>query len=286
MRATELVHPEDRARVEAQLAALVQTVTVTEPIQFRVEHTDGTYRYAEAVVSNLRDNPSVAGYVGNLRDITERKEAESQLLHVALHDPLTGLPNRTLILDRADQMLVRARGASTGPWRRCSSTSTTSRTSTTPWATTPATRCSRPWRTGSSASCAKATRSGGSAATSSSSWPKGRRWGPGPEMVAERLHDVLREPFRIEGYDHGPSHRDRQHRHRRRAAQLGLGAAARRRHRPVPGQGTGQEPLGAVPARDADRRARPHRARGRPAHRPWPRSSSSSSTSPSSTSTT
>ena len=85
------------------------TVAVTEPIQFRVEHTDGTYRYAEAVVSNLRDNPSVAGYVGNLRDITERKEAESQLLHVALHDPLTGLPNRTLILDRADQMLVRSR---------------------------------------------------------------------------------------------------------------------------------------------------------------------------------
>ena len=61
MRATELVHPEDRPRVEAQLAALVQTVTVTEPIQFRVEHADGTYRYAEAVVSNLRDNPSVAG---------------------------------------------------------------------------------------------------------------------------------------------------------------------------------------------------------------------------------
>ena len=38
MRASELVHPEDRPRVEAQLAALVDVVTVTEPIQFRVEH--------------------------------------------------------------------------------------------------------------------------------------------------------------------------------------------------------------------------------------------------------
>src|SRR5579864_4395368 len=109
LRATDLVHPEDRPRVESQLAALVQTELVTDPVQFRVEHADGTYRYAEAVVSILRDNPSVGGYVGNLRDITERKEAESQLLHVALHDPLTGLPNRTLILDRADQMLVRSR---------------------------------------------------------------------------------------------------------------------------------------------------------------------------------
>src|ERR1700688_1631158 len=109
MRATELVHPEDRAHVEAQFAALVQTVAVTEPIQFRMDHADGTYRYAEAVVSNLRDNPSVGGYVANLRDITERREAESQLAHAALHDPLTGLPNRKLILDRADQMLIRSR---------------------------------------------------------------------------------------------------------------------------------------------------------------------------------
>ena len=103
------MHPEDRARVEAQLAALLKAVTVTEPIQFRIAHSDGTYRYVEAVVSDLRDNPSVGGYVANLRDITERKEAESQLTHAALHDPLTGLPNRTLIMDRAEQMLVRAR---------------------------------------------------------------------------------------------------------------------------------------------------------------------------------
>src|SRR5580693_1094856 len=45
MRATELVHPEDRSRVEAQLAALVTTVKVTEPVQFRVAHADGTYRH-------------------------------------------------------------------------------------------------------------------------------------------------------------------------------------------------------------------------------------------------
>ncbi len=200
MRATELVHPEDRPRVEAQLAALVQTVTVTEPIQFRVVYSDGTYRFAEAVVSNLRDNPSVAGYVGNLRDITERKEAEFQLLHVALHDPLTGLPNRTLILDRADQMLVRAR------------------------------REYRPVAAlfvdldnfkdindslghdaGDKVLQAVAHRFVGILRESDTVGrlggdefvvlAEGASLGAGPEMVAERLHDALREPFRIEGYD-------------------------------------------------------------------------------------
>jgi diguanylate cyclase (GGDEF)-like protein/PAS domain S-box-containing protein len=200
MRATELVHPEDRARVEAQFAALLQTVIVTEPIQFRMEHADGTYRYAEAVVSNLRDNPSVAGYVANLRDITERKEAESQLAHAALHDPLTGLPNRKLILDRADQMLIRSR------------------------------REYRPVAAlfvdldnfkdindslghdaGDKVLQAVAARFVGILRASDTVGrlggdefvvlAEGVSLGAGPEMVAERLHDTLREPFRIEGYE-------------------------------------------------------------------------------------
>jgi diguanylate cyclase (GGDEF)-like protein/PAS domain S-box-containing protein len=200
MRATDLVHPEDRSRVEVQFATLLQSVTVTEPIQFRMERADGSCRYAEAVVSNLRDNPSVAGYVGNLRDITERKEAEDQLAHAALHDPLTGLPNRTLILDRADQMLVRSR------------------------------REYRPVAAlfidldnfkdindslghdaGDKVLQAVAHRFVGILRASDTVGrlggdefvvlAEGASLGAGPEMVAERLHATLREPFRIEGYD-------------------------------------------------------------------------------------
>ncbi len=63
----------------------------------------------EAVVSDQVARPSVGGYVANIRDITERKKFEALLAHRALHDSLTGLANHQLTLDRADQMLVRAR---------------------------------------------------------------------------------------------------------------------------------------------------------------------------------
>lgn len=45
----------------------------------------------------------------SLRDITDRKEMELQLRHLALHDPLTGLANRTLCLDRVRQAMERSR---------------------------------------------------------------------------------------------------------------------------------------------------------------------------------
>ena len=143
-------------------------------LQFRMVRRDGSRRDVEAVISNQLDRPSVAGYVTNVRDITERKKFEELLSHRALHDPLTGLANRQLILDRADQMLAR-RGAPVPRWPRSSSTSTTSRTPTTPWDTRRATGSSRPSPAGSSGCSAPATRWAGSAATSSSSWPRACR---------------------------------------------------------------------------------------------------------------
>ena len=65
-----------------------------------------------------------------IEDVTERKRAEDQIAHMALHDALTELPNRVLFRERLEQALTPASAAANSS--RCSaSTSTTSRTSTT-----------------------------------------------------------------------------------------------------------------------------------------------------------
>jgi diguanylate cyclase (GGDEF)-like protein/PAS domain S-box-containing protein len=107
-----LVHPEERERVAAQIVSRLENqdrdpLVVATPLQFRMQHADGTWRHVEANVSDLRDRPAVGGYVANLRDITDRTEAQEALEHQALHDPLTGLPNRALLGDRIAQAILR-----------------------------------------------------------------------------------------------------------------------------------------------------------------------------------
>jgi diguanylate cyclase (GGDEF)-like protein/PAS domain S-box-containing protein len=51
----------------------------------------------------------LSGFVVVMRDITALKDTEERLRHLVTHDPLTQLPNRTLVKDRVDQALARAR---------------------------------------------------------------------------------------------------------------------------------------------------------------------------------
>jgi diguanylate cyclase (GGDEF)-like protein len=67
-------------------------------------------RCIEAQVSGIRDDQDrLSGYVLMLRDVTERVKAEEIIRHLAYHDPLTDLPNRTLFHDRLAVELRRAR---------------------------------------------------------------------------------------------------------------------------------------------------------------------------------
>lgn len=77
--AFSLVHPDDRERLLQAFQAVAQTSGVHRPIEFRVLHADGSWRYAEAVANNLLDHPTVAGIVEVLRDVTERHNAEEEL---------------------------------------------------------------------------------------------------------------------------------------------------------------------------------------------------------------
>ena len=71
---------------------------------------DGRVIWISRHARPVRDEQGATlGYEGFLQDITERKETESRLMHQAFHDPLTGLPNRTLFLDHLRLAMERAR---------------------------------------------------------------------------------------------------------------------------------------------------------------------------------
>jgi diguanylate cyclase (GGDEF)-like protein/PAS domain S-box-containing protein len=97
----------------AALTKLCGTAS-TASTELRLRHRDGRQRTCEVHATNLRDDPAWEGIVLNIWDLSERKALEERLRHQAFHDALTGLPNRALVLDRADIMLARARrGAGT-----------------------------------------------------------------------------------------------------------------------------------------------------------------------------
>jgi diguanylate cyclase (GGDEF)-like protein/PAS domain S-box-containing protein len=74
-----LVHPDDRARVQAVFDALSQAAAVPHAVEFRLHHRTGSWRAFEAIGTNLLDDPSVGGIVINSREITERQQAEEAL---------------------------------------------------------------------------------------------------------------------------------------------------------------------------------------------------------------
>ena len=103
-----VVHEDDLPLVESTFDAIAAGAALEGPILFRCRHADGTMRWVEGTIKNLRDDPSVGGIVVNGRDITPRIEAEERLAHLARHDPLTELPNRAAVLEDLGRALARA----------------------------------------------------------------------------------------------------------------------------------------------------------------------------------
>jgi diguanylate cyclase (GGDEF)-like protein/PAS domain S-box-containing protein len=99
--ALDYVHPDDRVMVQRALDRVVtRTETIEPSIEFRFRHKHGTWRWLEALATNLLHDPAVGGIVVNSRDVTDRRAFEARLARQAHRDPLTGLPNRRRFLDQ------------------------------------------------------------------------------------------------------------------------------------------------------------------------------------------
>ena len=102
----EVLHPLDRDRFRATLDGVVEQRRGRVAQDFRMRTADGHYLWfalrARPVVGS---DGEVIRLVGTLTDVTEFKTAEERLLHDAVHDNLTGLPNRELFLDRLESVL-------------------------------------------------------------------------------------------------------------------------------------------------------------------------------------
>ncbi|HYY87911.1 MAG TPA: EAL domain-containing protein [Chloroflexota bacterium] len=103
------VHPEDVPQARGLIAqTLGAPAAATRSSELRLRHADGSWRHFEVLLTNLSADPAVGGVLGTFHDISERKAFESELRHQAFYDGLTGLPNRTRLLDLLEQALRRA----------------------------------------------------------------------------------------------------------------------------------------------------------------------------------
>ena len=92
----ERVHPEDRPGLEARIESHLAGGTEHLVAEYRARHADGSYRWMLSRGVAVREEARATPYrfAGSQSDVDERKKMEEQLMHLALHDPLTDLPNR------------------------------------------------------------------------------------------------------------------------------------------------------------------------------------------------
>ena len=101
-------HPEDAARLAASMEESARTLTRWH-IEYRLTlPSQGTrWRLGDAQPEKLEDGSIL--WHGFITDITDRKNAEEKIRHMAQYDVLTDLPNRTLLSDRLQLALATAK---------------------------------------------------------------------------------------------------------------------------------------------------------------------------------
>ncbi len=104
------LHQADRERFRLALSSVQERGDGKIHCDFRMRQADNSYRWFELEAAGVPgSDPRSFKCVGLMRDVTDTKRAHERLLHDAVHDSLTGLPNRELLLDRLEVAMARAK---------------------------------------------------------------------------------------------------------------------------------------------------------------------------------
>lgn len=105
---TKYIHPDDREKV-VKLYQLAITEAKEQVIEYRAISADGRALWLRDILQVVNEAGQAPLLRGVMVDITKFKHAEEQLRHDALHDVLTGLPNRALFMNRLGQVVELAK---------------------------------------------------------------------------------------------------------------------------------------------------------------------------------
>ncbi len=104
----DITHPDDWADNDDKIHRLFAGELRGYRLEKRYLHADGHTIWVSVSASSVRDANGLTRYmIGQIEDITERKAIGERLVHQAIHDPLTGLPNRLLFMDRLRDLMGR-----------------------------------------------------------------------------------------------------------------------------------------------------------------------------------